>query len=53
MNVYKSLSGNVDNFVCLLHRMGFSAYVEQDDADVLLVTNYNVTGMSFRYIGKR
>ncbi len=53
MNVYKSLCGKVDGFALMLRRMGYSAYVEQDGADILLVTDYNVTGMDFRYVGQR
>lgn len=53
MNVYKSLSGKVDGFACMLRRMGYNAYVEQDGSDTLLITDYNVTGVGFRYMGRR
>jgi hypothetical protein len=53
MNVYESLKGNIDSFVLSLRRMGYTAYVEQDGAAVLLVTDYNVTGCGFQYVGRR
>jgi len=53
MNVYKALDGKIDGFALKLRRMGYSAYVEQNGADVLLVTDYNVTGIGFRYMGQR
>ncbi len=53
MKVYKSLSGKVDRFALFLRRMGYTAYVEQDGADAMLVTDYNITGMDFQYIGQR
>jgi hypothetical protein len=53
MNVYKSLSGNIDSFAVSLRRMGYAAWVEQDGGDVLLITDYNVTGNTFVYVGRR
>jgi len=53
MSIYKSPTSKIDGFALYLRRQGYTAYVEQDDNGTYLITDYNVTGSSFRFIGYR
>ncbi len=55
MNIYRVIDqpSTADHFVTLLRRQGYTAYLEQDDDTILLITDYIAVGYGFQYIGRR
>ncbi len=55
MNVYRVTDqpSSADHFVSLLRRQGYTAYLEQDGDNILLITDYIAVGYGFQYIGRR
>jgi len=55
MNVYRVTDqpSSADHFVILLRRQGYTAYLEQDGDNILLITDYIAVGYGFQYVGRR